>query len=156
MEKSLQIWKKRRGKDKLLITSNFSFLSFFFFFFFYSVLRIVSMENLSPLWYGQAKFHCSDLYEVDMVVPHHFARYFVAIHPFPKQALDFTCLPYKSLANTVGKRRNPFPHNDNFWRPWETSLLKTLWEKEKLLVTSNFSFSPQCFLIFQRTLSHFH
>ena len=35
---------------------------------------------------------------------------------------------------------NPFPHNDTFWRPWETSLLKTLREKEKLLVTSNFSF----------------
>ena len=34
---------------------------------------------------------------------------------------------------------NPFPHNDTFWRPWETSLLKTLWEKERLLVTSNFS-----------------
>ena len=32
---------------------------------------------------------------------------------------------------------NPFQHNDTFWRPWETSLLKTLWEKEKLLVTSN-------------------
>ena len=29
---------------------------------------------------------------------------------------------------------NPFPHNDTFWRPWETSLLKTLWEKEKLLI----------------------
>ena len=24
---------------------------------------------------------------------------------------------------------NPFPHNDIFWRPWKTSLLKTLWEK---------------------------
>ena len=29
---------------------------------------------------------------------------------------------------------NPFPHNDTFWRVWERSLLKTLWEKEKLLV----------------------
>ena len=30
-----------------------------------------------------------------------------------------------------------------FWVacPWETNILKTLWEKEKLLVTSNFSFS---------------
>ena len=36
---------------------------------------------------------------------------------------------------------NPFPHNNTFWRPWETSLLETLWEKEKLLVTSNFSFT---------------
>ena len=40
---------------------------------------------------------------------------------------------------------NPFPHNDTFWRPWETSLLKTLWEKEKLLVTSNFSFTHSVF-----------
>ena len=43
---------------------------------------------------------------------------------------------------------NPFPHNDTFWRPWETSLLKTLWEKEKLLVTSNFSFSHSVFYPF--------
>ena len=43
---------------------------------------------------------------------------------------------------------NPFPHNEAFWRPWETSLLKTLWEKEKLLVTSNFSFSHSVFYPF--------
>ena len=40
---------------------------------------------------------------------------------------------------------NPFPHYDTFRHPWETSLLKTLWEKEKLLVTSNFSFSNSVF-----------
>ena len=43
---------------------------------------------------------------------------------------------------------NPFPRNDTFWRPWETSLLKALWEKEKLLVTSNFSFSLSVFYPF--------
>ena len=43
---------------------------------------------------------------------------------------------------------NPSPHNDTFWRPWETSLLKTLWEKEKLLVTINFSFSHSVFYLF--------
>ena len=43
---------------------------------------------------------------------------------------------------------NPFPHNVTFWRPWETSLMKTLWEKEKLLVTSNFSFSHSVFYPF--------
>ena len=43
---------------------------------------------------------------------------------------------------------NPFPHNDTFWRLWETCLLKTLWEKEKLLVTSNFSFSHSVFYLF--------
>ena len=50
-------------------------------------------------------------------------------------------------------RVNPFPHN-TFCRPWETSLLKTLWEKEKLLVTSNFSFS-QCFPPAWTTFCHF-
>ena len=30
-------------------------------------------------------------------------------------------------------------------------LLKTLWEKEKLLITSNFSFFPQCFLPIWKT-----
>ena len=43
---------------------------------------------------------------------------------------------------------NPFPHNNIFWRPWETSLLKTLWEREKLLITSNFSFSHSVFYPF--------
>ena len=43
---------------------------------------------------------------------------------------------------------NPFPLNDTFWRPWETSLLKIMWEKEKLLVTSNFSFSHSVFYPF--------
>ena len=43
---------------------------------------------------------------------------------------------------------NPFPHNDSFWCPWETSLLKTLHEKEKLLVMSNFSFSHGVFYLF--------
>ena len=40
---------------------------------------------------------------------------------------------------------NPFPHKDTFLRPWETSLLNTLWVKEKLLVTSNFSFTHSVF-----------
>ena len=36
-----------------------------------------------------------------------------------------------------------------------TNLLKTLWEKEKLLLKSNFSFF-NCFLCFQITFCHFH
>ena len=54
---------------------------------------------------------------------------------------------WKSLNFTVWERVNPFPHSDTFWRLWETSLLKTLWEKEKLLVTSNFSFSHSVFYL---------
>ena len=48
----------------------------------------------------------------------------------------------------VKRSFNSFPHNDTFWRPLETSLLKTLWEMEKLLVTRNFSFSHSVFYPF--------
>ena len=44
---------------------------------------------------------------------------------------------------------NPFPHSNTFWHLWETMLLKTLWEKEKLLVTSNFSFTHSVFYPFR-------
>ena len=40
---------------------------------------------------------------------------------------------------------NPFPNKPWFLRVCSTSLLKTLWEKEKLLATSNFSFSRSVF-----------
>ena len=40
---------------------------------------------------------------------------------------------------------NPFPNIPWFLRVFRTSLLKTLWEKEKLLVASNFSFIPSVF-----------
>ena len=36
---------------------------------------------------------------------------------------------------------NPFPNKPWFLRVYSTGLLKTMREKEKLLVTSNFSFS---------------
>ena len=53
-------------------------------------------------------------------------------YPFPKQTLE------KLLIHVC-----------------HTSILKTVWEKEKLLATSNFSFS-QCFLPLCRTLHHLH
>ena len=40
---------------------------------------------------------------------------------------------------------NPFPNKPWFLRVCCISLMKTLWEKEKLLVTSNFSFSHSVF-----------
>ena len=46
---------------------------------------------------------------------------------------------------------NPFPNNPWLLHVCRTSLLKTLWEKKKLLKTSNFSFFPQCFSPFFRT-----
>ena len=50
---------------------------------------------------------------------------------------------------------NPFPNNPWFLRVCSTSLLKTLWEKEKLLVTSKFLLFPKCFLTFSRTFCNF-
>ena len=43
------------------------------------------------------------------------------------------------------KMLNPFPNKPWFSRVCSTSLLKTLWEKEKLLLTSNFSFFRSVF-----------
>ena len=69
------------------------------------------------------------------------------INPFPNDnILDWSKLKKFADDNfkfdeNGWKFFNPLPHNNTFWRLWETSLLKTLWEKEKLLVTSNFSFS---------------
>ena len=48
-------------------------------------------------------------------------------------------------SNTI----NPFPNKPWFLRVCSTSLLETLWEKEKLLVMSNFSFSHSVFYLFK-------
>ena len=50
---------------------------------------------------------------------------------------------------------NPLLHRYSFCRINRRQLLKTLWKKEKLLVTSNFSFFPQCFLFYQISVSPF-
>ena len=44
---------------------------------------------------------------------------------------------------------NPFPNKPWFLHVYSASLLKTLWEKEKLLVTSNFSLSQSVFYPFR-------
>ena len=50
---------------------------------------------------------------------------------------------------------NPFPNKPWFLRVCSTSLLKTLWEKEKLLIMSNFSFSHNVFYPFEELSSSF-
>ena len=73
----------------------------------------------------------------------------------PRSDYTFCAVPSRTAMSGIGLWVtlswlwvNPFPHNDTFWRPWETRLLKTLWEKEKLLVMSNFSFSHSVFYPF--------
>ena len=50
---------------------------------------------------------------------------------------------------------NPFPNKPWFLRVSSTSLLKTLWEKEKLLVMSNFSFSHCVLYQFEELSTNF-
>ena len=66
---------------------------------------------------------------------------------FP-QCFQKASFPDTSKGVIVWERVNPFPNKPWFLRVCCTSLLKTLWEKEKLLVTSNFSFSHSVFYSF--------
>ena len=50
-----------------------------------------------------------------------------------------------SIYWVISLNPNPFAYKPWFLRVSNTSLLKTLWEKEKLLVTSKFSFSHGIF-----------
>ena len=52
---------------------------------------------------------------------------------------------YKGLYACEKYFVNSLPHNPDFKQPRRKSLLKTLWKKEKILVTSIFSFSQNVF-----------
>ena len=103
------------------------------------------------------------LYEKEkMLVTSIFSFSYNVFNPSPPKNVNFSVIFIFSSASSFkvdqsknllfGKELKPIP---TFWRPWETSLLKTLWEKEKLLLTSNFSFFPQCFLPLWITFCHF-
>ena len=75
--------------------------------------------------------------------------------------IGFSLMAFLKQTKTIINGRllfsfNPFPNKPWFSRVFSTSHSKTLGEKEKLLVTSNFSLSPQCFLAVLRTFCHFH
>ena len=71
-----------------------------------------------------------------------------AISPFPT-VFQKACFPGASKGAIVWEWVNPFPNKPSYLRVCSTRLLKTLWEKEKLLVTSNFSFSHSVFYLFE-------
>ena len=62
-----------------------------------------------------------------------------------KPVLETTCIKRPSAlkhhCSDTTTLLNPFPNKPCFLGVCSTSLLKTLWEQEKLLITSNFSFS---------------
>ena len=63
---------------------------------------------------------------------------------FP-QCFQNACFPGASKGVIVWEWVNPFPSKPWFLRVCSASLLKTLWKKQKLLVTSNSSFSHSVF-----------
>ena len=63
---------------------------------------------------------------------------------------DYVLLLRKAMQNLTLSKTSP-----GFYWSASTSLLKTLWEKEKLLETSNFSFSHSVFLPFWKFLCYF-
>ena len=59
-----------------------------------------------------------------------------------------TCFLFYHRNSIIWAKFNPFPNKPWFLSVCCISLLKTLWEKEKLLVTSNFSFCHSVFYPF--------
>ena len=68
----------------------------------------------------------------------------------------FIKLALKNVIKLAKGSLNPFPNKPWFLRVYSIIYLKTLWEKEKLLVTSHFSFSHSVFYPFWTTFFHFH
>ena len=58
------------------------------------------------------------------------------------------CVQNTSFCQSAGRGINPFPNKPWFLCVCSISLLKTQWEKEKLLIRSNFSFSHSVFSLF--------
>ena len=69
--------------------------------------------------------------------------------PVKQYAPDLSMPGHKNSINLEFALFNPFPNKPWFLRVCITSLLKTLWEKEKLLVNNNFSFFHSIFYPFR-------
>ena len=77
---------------------------------------------------------------------------FLSSNSFRRSLLNKRFFEWRSLMQGVCKSftTKPVPNNPWFLHVCSTSLLKTLWEKEKLLVTSNFFFSHSVFYTFEK------
>ena len=63
---------------------------------------------------------------------------------------------HKGIIMTKYLPINPFPNKPWFLHVYNASLLKTLWEQEKLLIMSNFSFSHSVYYPFGELICHFY
>ena len=91
------------------------------------LFAILCFQKTVSLWPMKVFILCKNLYTVFLLVR----------------------APSLIVAPPSRKTFNPFPNKPWFLRVCSTSLLKTLREKEKLLVTSNFSFSHSVFYPFR-------
>ena len=64
-----------------------------------------------------------------------------------KQGIHTSGSAYTELLDTFCMCINPFPNKPLFSHVCSASLLKTLWEKQKLLITSNFCFYYSVFYL---------
>ena len=74
---------------------------------------------------------------------------------FPQYVLQ-ACFPGASKGVIEWEWVNPFPNKPWFLRVCSASLLKTLWEKDELLVTSNSSFFHSVFYPFGKRSAIFN
>ena len=88
---------------------------------------------------NQFPLFCKDIYRCFLILTGKSRGFF--------QCDRLECKTY--LADTAVNSFNPLPNKPWFLRVCNISILKTLWEKEKLLVTNNFSFSHSVFFLFR-------
>ena len=133
---ALSLLKTLWEKEKLLLTSNFSFSHSVF----YSFLELSAI-------FTKVKIVVCKLFQFGSVQNLLFGKGLRSAHIVLTR---ITYLEWCTLYHTTLNDLNPFPNKPWFLRVCITSLLKTLWEKEKLLVTNNFSFSHSVFYPFEK------
>ena len=119
--------------EKLLVTSNFSFS--------HSVLKRLELQthkNQQLIWENGGGL--SEQLE-NTLGKGEIAHYL----PGPESNQRPPFLKSCRLSTELYRLRYPFPNKPWFLRVYSTSILKPLWEKQKLLVTSNFSFLHSVF-----------
>ena len=129
-----------------------------------AVANLLKRKINFHLMYEENRYHEKELRYTSMLInklniggrPHWWV-YMNSIRPFivhfistfvteESECIDYIAIFVKWLILREGAVIfNPFPNKPWFSRVCSTSLLKTLREKEKLLITSNFSFSHSVF-----------
>ena len=124
----------------MLLTNNFSVWDHIFIF--QRVYRKISLQ-IRAVW----------LYDTLYFAP----SFVLSTSPQPNAILSIEiCLWSRQHFKFDGLSVNLFQYKPLFLRVCSTTILKTLWEKEKIARNEQFLLFPQCFLPFWRTFSHIY